>query len=432
MSSFLLVAALLPAAVLCVYIYKKDRAEKEPPGLLALLFFLGVLICFPAGWIELMLDGILPDGETSNLVTLADYASHFIKNLFFVGLVEEGLKWIVLFFATRRNKNFNSLFDGIIYAVFVSLGFAAFENIAYVFSSGLHTAVMRALTAVPGHMFFAVIMGLQYSWWHAQTNALRLEKDLYNRQVLQSPPVYRPGKKLALSIVLPTLFHGAYDFCCTISQSYLWIIIFYLLLIGLYVYSFQSVKKISRVDADDLTVATWLVAQKHPEFKAAIDQWTAQAQTATYSGATVPGVGVPAAAQTPVTAGVRTNIAGAAYSSPYAAPAGQPYSPAGQNNVPAGQSATYVRSDVAPTGQPAASAPNAPVSRAHTVITSGAASRLVVNCGDPSVSGFTVFNMPDGSRYSGNFKDGAADGFGTYYLPDGRQVTGYWSGGRLC
>ena len=421
MLSFLMVAALLPAVVLCVYIYKKDRAEKEPPGLLALLFFLGVVICLPAGWIELVLGkglsaffsmfGVSLNG-TVYLDTPAYYAYHFIENLFCVALVEEGLKWIVLYFVTRSNKNFNSLFDGIIYAVFVSLGFAAFENIGYVFTYGGEAALTRALTAVPGHMFFAVIMGLQYSWWHAQTNARRLENDLYSRQMLQSPPVYRPGQKLAMSIVLPTLFHGAYDFCCSFGQSYFWIGIFYLLLIGLYVYSFRVVKKMSRVDADDLTVATWLVAQKHPEFKTAIEQWTAQAQAAN-----VPGAGIPADAQTPVAAGVRTTAPGAACSSPYAMPAGQPYDCAWQNNAPAGQTA--------------APASYAPVSRAPAVATSGAAARLFVNCGDPAVSGFGVFRMPDGSRYDGNFKDGLADGFGTCCFPDGRQVTGYWSGGRL-
>jgi RsiW-degrading membrane proteinase PrsW (M82 family) len=79
-----------------------------------------------------------------------------------VSAVEEGTKFVFLRLRTWRNPNFNYRFDGIVYAVFISLGFAAFENISYVLGYGLSVAVTRAVLAIPGHMGFAVFMGLFY------------------------------------------------------------------------------------------------------------------------------------------------------------------------------------------------------------------------------------------------------------------------------
>ena len=235
---FLVIAAVVPAAVLCAYVYRMDRVDKEPPRLLAKLFFLGVASCFPAMLLETLFEGFndaffsafgVADESALYLDTPAHYAYHFVGNLFGVALVEEGLKWLVLFFVTRNNPNFNSMFDGIVYAVFVSLGFAAYENVRYVFAYGLSGAALRAVTAVPGHMFFAVIMGLQYSRWHALTNARNLEKALCAGNP-SLRPVIDPKPKLALSLILPVLAHGAYDFCCSFDSAF-WVAAFYLLLL---------------------------------------------------------------------------------------------------------------------------------------------------------------------------------------------------------
>ncbi len=79
-----------------------------------------------------------------------------------VAVVEEGTKFVFLKLRTWRDPNFNFRFDGIVYAVFVSLGFAAFENINYVLGYGLTVALPRAVLAIPAHMGFAVFMGLFY------------------------------------------------------------------------------------------------------------------------------------------------------------------------------------------------------------------------------------------------------------------------------
>ena len=79
-----------------------------------------------------------------------------------VGLVEEGTKYLMLRKFSWKNRNFNYRFDGIVYAVFVSLGFAALENVIYVFSYGLDIAFTRAILTIPAHMGFSVYMGYFY------------------------------------------------------------------------------------------------------------------------------------------------------------------------------------------------------------------------------------------------------------------------------
>jgi RsiW-degrading membrane proteinase PrsW (M82 family) len=47
----------------------------------------------------------------------------------------------------------------IVYASFVALGFACFENLLYVSDTGVFTGVVRAFTAIPGHVCDGVLMG---------------------------------------------------------------------------------------------------------------------------------------------------------------------------------------------------------------------------------------------------------------------------------
>ena len=157
MFTYLLFIALAPAIVLMIYVWSKDKS-KEPFGMLVMLVILGALSCFPAGFLESpVIDAIVSVFGKDNLL------SYFVQAFIGVALMEEGCKFLVMFFYTKNHKEFNGLFDGMIYAIFVSLGFAAFENVFYVFDFGSKVALSRAFTAIPGHMFNAVFMGYNAS-----------------------------------------------------------------------------------------------------------------------------------------------------------------------------------------------------------------------------------------------------------------------------
>ncbi len=279
-------AALLPAVVLCIYIYKKDRAEKEPKGLLLLLFGLGAVTCFPAGLYENTFGGALEkifshfiyefNGELY-LDTVPYYLYHIINNFFIIALAEEGFKWLVVWIVTHKNKNFNSLFDGIIYCIFTSLGFAAWENIQYGLSYGWSTVVMRMVTSVPGHMFFAVFMGYFYTLWHAENNAKKLEKRLIDSEFLprRAGSAFSPSRRLAMSLIAPILAHGLYDYCLSLNSTFS-TILFYVLLIGAYIFCFMRISKMSQKDKLDYGAAIDLLVEAYPPYKTAVYSALAQ------------------------------------------------------------------------------------------------------------------------------------------------------------
>lgn len=267
----LIVAALLPAIVLCIYVYKKDRREKEPLHLLLFLFLAGVACCYPASLIESVLIDIIEsfftihkanDG-TLYMAKQAFYIYNFLKYFIGVALVEEFLKWIALVNISKNNKNYNSFFDGMIYAIFVSLGFAALENVMYVIENGWYVAMLRAFLSVPGHMFFAVMMGYHYSLWNIYDKAAQMETELVNQGII--PHVLTPFSSKTSkrnSLIIPVMVHGFYDFCCTIN-SILAIVVFYSFIIFLYVHCFKKIKQMSSMDTDDITYAKRLIVKKY-------------------------------------------------------------------------------------------------------------------------------------------------------------------------
>ena len=151
----LIAAAVIPAIVLLRFVYKEDRLDKESPGLLLSLVIFGILSTFAAIVTEQI-------GETVLTLLLPQNSTAYNALLYFivVALSEEGFKYLLLKKRTWYSGEFNCQFDGIVYAVFVALGFALWENISYVLMYGLGTAAIRAVTAVPGHACFGVFMAL--------------------------------------------------------------------------------------------------------------------------------------------------------------------------------------------------------------------------------------------------------------------------------
>ena len=157
----ILVTALLPIIVLGYYIYHKDKKSPEPTGQLVKAFLFGILSA-PLSFcmsIPLGLIGLYPVEPTSLLGSIS-------TAFFGAAIPEEIAKFFMLWLLLRKNPYFDEKMDGIVYAVCVSMGFAAFENVMYLFSnvdSYVSVAATRALFAVPGHFCFGILMGYYYS-----------------------------------------------------------------------------------------------------------------------------------------------------------------------------------------------------------------------------------------------------------------------------
>lgn len=224
MTNELLIIAVVPVVILLVYIYRKDPVEKEPGKLLALLLMWGVLAIIPV----MLLEG----GGIYLLqnVPLNDWGFLLVENFFVIALVEEGCKLFFLWWRTWKNPAFDFAFDGIVYAVFVSMGFAVAENIGYVFEFGFYTAILRAFTAIPGHCVFAVFMG----YFYAQAAAARVEG---NASKVRS--------NMFLAILVPMLCHGTYDVLASINDE-ITLAVFFVFLIVMVSVGIRLVSKESR------------------------------------------------------------------------------------------------------------------------------------------------------------------------------------------
>lgn len=208
---FLLAAALLPPLILMWVVDRMDKVEKEPRSLLWGLFFRGVLAMFPILVLEVVADQFIDFFYWSPLVYL------FLAYFVIPGFIEEGVKYRVLLRRVWNEPNFNYRFDGVVYAVFVSLGFAAVENVMYVLTSGFSTAVARAIFSIPGHAMFGVVMGA----------GLGRAKWLFEHRQLEQAAAAR-----SRAWILAAILHGLYDF---LLVGFGWIFYVYFVILVVYV-----------------------------------------------------------------------------------------------------------------------------------------------------------------------------------------------------
>ena len=260
MSQYILIAvAIIPAVALCLFVYLKDRREKEPFGLLLLLLGAGMFACLPAYYMEESAIGYLDaQGITSPRLYV------FIEAFFCVALVEEFLKLFFLKLITRKSRHFNYFFDGIVYAVFVSLGFALLENVLYATDYGMKTALLRAVTAIPGHASFGVLMGCWYSTWMVHQKAADLEAEYHRDGRIVSRRQFSPKTGKINALLVPVLAHGFYDYCC-MSEGDRLNDLFFAFILVLFLYCFIRVLKESKFDSLGENGARKMLLKQYPE-----------------------------------------------------------------------------------------------------------------------------------------------------------------------
>ena len=225
-----LAAAVLPAIAMMIYIYNHDKREKEPRKLLLRCVIGGFASALAAIALETGGTWLLEWYYSGHPVTEAGYAA---ATAVMVALSEEGTKFFFLKRSTWRSPEFNYRFDGIVYAVFVSLGFAALENVMYVFSYGdMGVAFQRAVLTIPAHMSFAVYMGIYY----AQAKNAEVSGNAYGAVVNQW-----------MAYLAAAFLHAVYDGSLMIGSDAS-IIFFYVFVILLDIAVIRTIRSAARRD----------------------------------------------------------------------------------------------------------------------------------------------------------------------------------------
>ncbi|MCR5698575.1 MAG: PrsW family intramembrane metalloprotease [Treponemataceae bacterium] len=187
-----LLPALLPVAIILYYVYSKDKKEREPLPLLLKTILFGALFSLPCIPLEKLAYGMISSSFEAGTIQWA-----LVQNVFGVALIEEFFKFLVIMLYIWKNRHFDYRYDGIVYAVSSSLGFAALENIIYILNFGTGVSIGRAIFAIPGHATFGVMMGFFLS--RAKDWKLRGNKA-------------KSFCNLILSLAVPMVIHGIYDF----------------------------------------------------------------------------------------------------------------------------------------------------------------------------------------------------------------------------
>ena len=216
MSTLLITIA--PSIVILCYFFLSDKF-KEPKKTVALVFILGVLICFPAG--------ILNTFMTDNFGN-ADDINDLTYSFFGPAWTEEILKFLILYMIVLRRNEFNERMDGIVYGVVASLGFATYENYDYVFRlaeiweiAPEQMAIWRSYTAVPMHGLNGCIMGFYFGMYAFSADRKYLYRSLY----------------------IPYILHGSYNYFVAYSPAHIFVV---LIMLGYSLYLLSEIKKLQK------------------------------------------------------------------------------------------------------------------------------------------------------------------------------------------
>jgi len=195
--SLLLLLAVLPGFLIALFINIKDRKEPEPYGKLLVCILYGIIAFFISRGIGFLLHDFMFSGA-------GNMARQVARAFFMVGLLGEGFKFLFLRGFTFYDKQFNQPFDGIVYAVMVSIGFATAENVLYVLNGDPNPDLWPLVTAVPANAVFAVIMG----FFLGEAKLFRHRTFLYS----------------ALALLLAAFVHGFYDYFFYLTHiKWLWV-----------------------------------------------------------------------------------------------------------------------------------------------------------------------------------------------------------------
>lgn len=223
MSLFSFFIAILPVFLIGLYIYKKDKI-KESSKFLFKVFLFGIISCYPAIIVGSLFNFYFPEPDDMSFMQL------FIYVFGTIAFVEELSKWFFLYKCTYNHEEFDSTYDMIVYASFVALGFACFENLMYVSSYDISVALLRAISAVPGHAVDGILMGIYLG-------IAKLKEVNGNKK--------DANKYKWLSIIVPTIAHGIYDFCI-FNGTTVSIILFIIFVISIDIYCIIKLKNISK------------------------------------------------------------------------------------------------------------------------------------------------------------------------------------------
>jgi len=214
----LLTVAIAPALALLSYFYLRKQVAPGPSRSLFYAFVYGIALTFPILFMQHVFE---VEGVFTN---------EWVREVVFTSTIEEFFKWFILFIAIYRHAEFSDPYDGILYGASISLGFATMENILYLLTFGVETAIMRAILPVASHALFGVVMGYYFG-------RARFAKNMHEKRTFAF-----------LAFFIPLLLHSLYNSIFLIE--YFWNYVIGPFMLFLWWYGLKKVKNAHTVSLE--------------------------------------------------------------------------------------------------------------------------------------------------------------------------------------
>ncbi|MBI4193242.1 MAG: PrsW family intramembrane metalloprotease [Candidatus Colwellbacteria bacterium] len=174
----------------------EDREKPEPRGVLAIVFLLGMVSAWVAAGFEFFVAG-----SAGSLGIAHNTPPSLLAN----SLIEETVKWLVVFLAIRWSRYFDEKVDFMVYMITAALGFAAMENLLFLYGAeGVETfigiAVFRFIGASLMHALTSGFLGFFWA-----------------------------RRRLLEGLVIATLIHGIFNYLILSLSSAAYAVVFVIL-----------------------------------------------------------------------------------------------------------------------------------------------------------------------------------------------------------
>ena len=213
---FLALISIVPTLSILIFFIYSDKFV-EPKKNIFLAFIMGIFIIAPLEVVHYL--SVIFFGKTPEY-------SNFSKAFINIAFLEELFKFCILIFFCKKFIEFDEPMDGIVYGITVSLGFAFWENLQYIYiynnptiEKSITISWFRTFTAFPSHAMHGIIMG----FFIGKKFFSKTKTNLY----------------LYLAVLIPVILHGFYDWILmneNLNNNLIYLIIVFELILVIILY----------------------------------------------------------------------------------------------------------------------------------------------------------------------------------------------------
>ena len=221
------IIAFVPIVGLGSYVYYRDK-NKEPVKILIEMFLAGIASTFISVMLSLLLGKIVP-GYTE-LYNSKNYVGLYASSLISVALLQEFSKWVLVYILGYNNKEYDEPYDMIVYALFLSLGFAFIENLIYVYDGGVYISLFKVF----GDVILQACMGIFIGYFISLAKLAHMDNKPYIKYII-------------LSLFVPCLLHSILDYLLVLGNN-VFIFLFGVVIVISYYFAYKNISRLSSMN----------------------------------------------------------------------------------------------------------------------------------------------------------------------------------------